>query len=206
MNSNDGLIDYLVGQGVLYDSAVEAAMRAVDRAQFVPRPYRAAAYSDQPLPLGFGQTISAPHMVAIMTQHLSVQEGMNVLEIGSGSGYQAAVLAQLVGPSGVVHTIERIPELAASARKALSSYKNVGVVVGSAMRGLKEHAPYDRMLVACAAHRVPEALKQQLAEGGRTVIPISRGAVQELTLVEKLAGTLKSIDLNCSCLFVPLMP
>jgi len=205
MQSNNELIEYLVHTGVLSDDAVIQAMKSVDRVKYVPSVHRNSAYADSPIPIGFGQTISAPHMVAIMSQHLGLHEGHKVLEVGAGSGYQAAILAELVGEKGRVYTVERAPELAAEAKRRLKDYFNVEVIVGNGAMGLKKHAPYNRMLVACAARNVPQALEEQLEEGGKMVIPIGRGAAARLTLVEKFAGTIKKIDLNCSCRFVALI-
>ena len=205
MRTNDGLIDYLRYRGVLYDPSVEEAMRRVDRLAFVEPRYQKNAYEDKPAPTGFSQTISAPHMVALMTQHLSVSRGMKVLEVGLGSGYQAAILAELVGPEGEVHSIERIPQLAESAEKRLYAYSNIRIHVGNGIVGLKRQAPFDRILVTAAAGSVPQALAEQLDEGGRMVIPLARGAAQRLTLAEKIAGSIKKTDLGCNCLFVPLV-
>jgi len=205
MPSNDSLIDGLRDLGILYDEAVEAAMRRVDRMAFVDRRYRREAYYDRPLPTDFGQTISAPHMVAIMTQHLSVMPGMKVLEIGAGSGYQAAVLSEIVGMDGEVHAVERLPELASAAKQSLAAYSNVKVHVGNGVLGLRSEAPFDRIIVSAAAQLVPPALLDQLAEGGRMVIPLGHGAAQRLTLVEKMAGHAKKTDLECTCVFVPLV-
>ena len=205
MQSNDELVDYLKSQGALYDEAVEEAMRRVDRLAFVGENYRNNAYDDRPLPTKLGQTISAPHMVAIMTQHLSVMPGMKILEIGAGFGYQSAVLSEMVGPEGEVHTIEHLPIVAEAATKNLRAYSNVSVTVSNGINGLKKEAPFDRIMVTAAAQAVPAPLMDQLAEDGKMVIPIGHGAVQRLTLVEKIAGQPKKTDLNCTCIFVPLV-
>ncbi|MCK4327658.1 MAG: protein-L-isoaspartate(D-aspartate) O-methyltransferase [Candidatus Diapherotrites archaeon] len=205
MRTNDGLIDYLKHTGVLYDGMVEQAMRRVDRLAFIDPIYQNQAYEDRALPTALGQTISAPHMVAIMSQHLAISQGMKILEIGAGSGYQAAVLSELVGPAGEVHTIERIPALASTAEKRLIVYSNVRIHIGNGAQGLKPLAPFDRILVTAAAHSVPQALLDQLAEGGRMIIPIGHGAAQRLILVEKIAGSVRKTDLACPCIFVPLV-
>lgn len=205
MGANDELIDYLKDEGVLYDNEVEKAMRRVDRLAFVDPKYRNQAYEDRPLPTVMGQTVSAPHMVSIMTQHLAIMPGMKILEVGAGSGYQAAILSELVGANGEVHTIERIPGLAHTARSHLIAYSNVRIHIGNGALGLKKLAPFDRILVAAAAHSIPPALLDQLAEGGRMIIPIGHGAMQRLTLVEKIAGSARKTDLNCNCVFVPLI-
>ncbi|RLF42709.1 MAG: protein-L-isoaspartate O-methyltransferase [Thermoplasmata archaeon] len=190
---------------VLRDKDVIRAMLQVDRKEFTPQGSEQHAYADYPLPIGHGQTISAPHMVAIMTQHLKVLPGNKVLEVGAGSGYQAAILSRLVGEKGRVITIERIPELARMARKRLSVYENVKVVVGNGALGFEEEAPFDRILVTCAAQKVPEALKKQLNEGGRMVIPVGSCFSARLLLLIKKQGRLLKEDLHCPCSFVPLV-
>lgn len=141
---------------------------------------------DEPLPIGEGQTISAIHMVGIMAELLEVEEGMKILEIGAGSGYHAAVLAELVGDNGVIYSIERIPKLAEMARRNLerAGYKNVIVLVGDGSRGLPEEAPFDRISVTAAAPKIPEPLMEQLKDGGIMVIPVGR-VFQELKVVRK---------------------
>jgi protein-L-isoaspartate(D-aspartate) O-methyltransferase len=205
MESNDALVDYLKRIGVLLDEDVERAMRAVDRAAFVEPQYRSAAYADTPLPTSSGQTISAPHMVAVMTQHLTAGLGMRVLEVGAGSGYQAAVLSELVGDEGAVVTMERVPELAALSKKRLAGYENVTVVAGNGALGYPKKAPYDRVLVSCAAREPPQALLAQLGGSGRMVVPIGPRGSQKLMLIEKVAGRVTAQDLGCDCVFVPLV-
>ncbi len=162
------------------------AMLKVPRHLFVPPQYSREAYSDYPLPIGYGQTISAPHMVAIMCDLLDVLPGHKVLEIGGGSGYHAAVVAELVGKNGKVVMVERIPELAERAKNTLEAlgYDNVKVVVGDGSGGYEEEAPYDRIYVTAAAPEVPEPLLKQLKPGGKMVIPVG-DAIQELYVIEK---------------------
>jgi protein-L-isoaspartate(D-aspartate) O-methyltransferase len=168
------------------DQRVLAAMEKVPRHVFVPPASRHNAYSDGPLPIDQGQTISQPYMVARMTELLALSETSRVLEVGTGSGYQAAILGELAGD---IWTVERIPELAAKAEQLLSSlgYVNVRVILSDGTTGFPEAAPYDGVLVTAAAPRVPESLRKQLAVGGRMVIPISAGYSQDLTLIERLA-------------------
>jgi len=146
------------------------AMLSVPRHLFVPEPQRAEAYGDWPLPIGHGQTISQPYIVAFMTQALDVAPGHRVLEVGTGSGYQAAVLSVLVKD---VYTIEIVPPLAEQARKTLSAlgYRNIHVLTGNGYLGWPEHAPYDRIMVTAAPDEVPPALLQQLKIGGLMAIP-----------------------------------
>jgi protein-L-isoaspartate(D-aspartate) O-methyltransferase len=165
------------------------AMNRVPRELFVPERLRSRAYDDIPLPIGYEQTISAPHMVAIMCDLLELQEGMSVLEVGGGSGYHAAVMADLVGPEGHIFSIERHPELVAAARKRLNQagINNVTMIEGDGSIGLLKRAPFDRISVAATAPRVPEPLKQQLKVGGKMVIPVGT-AFQELVLVTRKNG------------------
>lgn len=202
--SNEELVDYLKNKRILTDDRLKKAMKKVDRKNFVPEKHEKSAYVDEPLSIGGNQTISAPHMVALMTEALKVQKGNKVLEIGAGSGYQAAVLAEIAGPEGQVHTIERVKELEKKASEALKDYRNVEVHHGNGYFGYEAAAPFDRILVACGAREVPPPLKNQLKEGGKMVIPVGRG-VQRLTSIEKTAEGLKEIDLNCPCRFVPFV-
>jgi protein-L-isoaspartate(D-aspartate) O-methyltransferase len=156
-------------------------MGAVRREDFVPQSLRDYAYRDQPLPIGKGQTISAPHMVAIMCEILRVEPQSRVLEIGTGSGYHAAVLAQLAG-EGTIYTLERFEGLAENARKLLPA--NVVPLIGDGSLGLPEHAPFDRILVTCSAPEIPSPLLAQLKAGGRMVLPLGK-ELQELFLVRK---------------------
>ncbi|MCX8032417.1 MAG: protein-L-isoaspartate(D-aspartate) O-methyltransferase [Thermoleophilia bacterium] len=167
------------------DDRVLQAMEKVPRHLFVPETQRWAAYDDCPLSIGLGQTISQPYMVARMTELLRLTPEDRVLEIGTGSGYQAAILAELAKE---VWTVERHPELAERARKVLESlgYSNVHVVVGDGSLGYPDAAPYDAIIVTCAAPAVPEPLLQQLAIGGRMVIPVTVVFNQELRLIERL--------------------
>ena len=165
------------------DSLVLAAMRKVPRHLFVPERYRSEAYADHPLPIGYGQTISQPYIVAYMTEALRLKGGEKVLEIGTGSGYQAAVLAEIADS---VFTIEIIPELAESARERLRrlGYKNIFVLCGDGYRGWPEHAPFDAIIVTAAPDHIPGPLVEQLKVGGRMVIPVG-SVYQELFLVVK---------------------
>ncbi len=165
------------------DPAVLAAMNAVPRHRFVPPEIAARAYEDNPLPIGWEQTISQPYIVAFMTEAAGLRRGERVLEIGTGSGYQAAVLAEIVGE---VWTIEIVAPLAERARRALeeSGYGNVHVRTGDGYRGWPEAAPFDAILLTAAPEHVPQPLLEQLAVGGRLVLPLG-GAFQELVLIER---------------------
>jgi protein-L-isoaspartate(D-aspartate) O-methyltransferase len=186
------------------DARVLDAMRRVPRDRFVPAAHRADAWADRPVPIGRGQTISQPFMVALMTEALGLRGSERVLEVGTGSGYQAAVLGELAAE---VFTVERIAELAGTAARALEELgcANVTVVIGDGCRGLLEHAPFDAILVAAAAPAVPAALRDQLADGGILVVPIGESAaVQVLTMVRR-TGTRFSIEEGTGCRFVPLI-
>ena len=165
---------------------VAKAMLMVSRHLFVPKRYEVETYVDTPLPIGYGQTISAPHMVAIMCDLLDLQEGDKVLEVGAGSGYHAAVVAEIVGKKGKVIAIERFPELAERARQNLEylGYDNVIIVVGDGSKGYEPEAPYDKIYVTASAPDIPKPLIEQLKPGGRMVIPIGRYE-QYLYVVDK---------------------
>lgn len=185
------------------DAAVLAAMTAVPRHEFVADELRSHAYEDVPLPIGGGQTISQPYIVAAMTAALHLQLGDRVLEIGTGCGYQAAVLSRLAKE---VFTIERRPELASAASEKLAQlgYGNAHVHCGDGTLGLSEFAPFDAILVGAAAPSVPKPLLSQLAECGRMILPIGDTQNQELRLVEK-HGDAFSTKMLEGCRFVPLL-
>ena len=172
------------------DARVLAAMAKVPREEFVPPESRAASYEDGPLQIGHGQTISQPYIVAFMTEQLRPKASDRVLEIGTGSGYQAAILAGLVKD---VYTIEIIEALAKDAEATLQrlGYKNVHVRVGDGYRGWPEYAPFDAITVTCAPDHVPQPLIDQLKEGGRMIIPVGGFGNQELYLLEKKNGQLQ---------------
>jgi protein-L-isoaspartate(D-aspartate) O-methyltransferase len=185
------------------DARVLDAMRDVPRHRFVPESLAHEAYEDRPLPIGAGQTISQPYMVASMTALLAPAPDDLVLEIGTGSGYQTAILARLVK---WVVSIERIESLAASARRVFAELDivNVDVIVGDGTEGFPPRAPYDAILVAAGAPAVPAALKAQLRDGGRLVIPVGPAGFQQLILVTR-QGASFSIAEGEGCTFVPLI-
>ena len=179
------------------------SMLKVERHHFVPEYYKESAYSDSPLPIGDGQTISQPFIVALMTQCLEPKKNHRVLEIGTGSGYQAAVLAEIVKE---VYTIEIIEDLAESAKERLNKldYKNVDVRSGDGFAGWKEEAPFDSIIVTAACDKVPQPLFDQLKEGGRMVIPLgSTLNFQTLTIITKIAGKIDMKSVT-GVIFVPL--
>jgi len=185
------------------DPRTLAAFLKVPRHRFVPQELQAQAYTDHPIPIGGGQTISQPYIVALMTQALRLQGHERVLEIGTGSGYQLAILAELALE---VYSVERLPELAASALQLLGAlgYSNIHLTTGNGSIGWPEHAPYEAIIVTAGAPQVPQPLVDQLTDGGRLVIPIGTRQVQTLTFVEKRQEALHTTQLT-SCVFVPLV-
>ena len=174
----------LVRRGIS-DEAVLKAMRSVPRHSLIPKAYVASAYADRPLPIGFGQTISQPFIVAFMTELLALEPGDRVLEVGTGSGYQASILAEIVGE---VYTIEIVPELASSSELSIQTlgYENIRTKQADGYYGWEEYAPFDAIIVTAAAEHVPPPLVTQLKNGGRMVIPVgSPFFTQSLMLVEK---------------------
>ena len=193
--------EQIVARGVL-DPPVLAAMKSVPRHLFVPTDDLAWAYSDGPLPISHGQTISQPYIVALMTELLEVEVTNRVLEVGTGSGYQAAVLGKIAGD---VHTIEVIPELATQAEKTLTNlgYINIHVHIGDGSLGWPNAAPYNGILVAAAAPSAPQPLLQQLADGGRLIIPVGNRGFQRLEVWERTGKEFKCTE-NLAVAFVPL--
>ncbi len=194
--------EQLVRRGIA-DRRVLEAMRKVPRHRFVEEALRERAYGDHPLPIGEGQTISQPYMVAAMTQLLRLQGDEKVLEVGTGSGYQTAILAELARR---VCSVERLPTLAARARRVLEElgYTNAVVKTGDGTYGWPDEAPFDRILVTAAAPAVPAPLFQQLAEGGRLVLPVGDAYAQTLHLVDKVEGRMRT-STDCGCVFVKLV-
>ena len=185
------------------DPRVLAAMRRVPRHEFLPESLRDEAYEDHPLPIGAGQTISQPYIVAIMLQALELKSSDRVLEIGTGSGYVTALLSELVAE---VISIERHAGLAAQAEQALTKLgcENVICIVGDGSQGFAEHAPYDVILVSAAAREIPPALFAQLRDGGRMMIPVGPPDSQQLQLVRMIGNQPQKIVLD-ACRFVPLV-
>jgi protein-L-isoaspartate(D-aspartate) O-methyltransferase len=185
------------------DERVLRAMARVPRHEFLPGESAASAYEDHPIGIAEGQTISQPFMVASMVEAAEIEPADVVLEVGTGSGYQAAVLAELAAE---VFTIERFPALAASAQKLLAhlGYANIVVATGDGSEGLRQHAPYSAIIVAAASPSVPQTMVEQLRENGRLVIPVGDAEEQELQVVRRLADGPK-IERKYKCKFVPLV-
>jgi protein-L-isoaspartate(D-aspartate) O-methyltransferase len=201
MKEREALLAELETGGYLTDPRLEEAMLAVPRHVFVPKELRETAYEDRPLPIGFGQTVSAPHMVAMMTSALQLKEGDKVLEVGTGVGYHAAISKGVVGETGRVISVEFLPELVQLARKNLKTAKiKVEVHEADGFSGWAKEAPYDAVYVTCAIPDVPDALIEQLKEGGHFVAPLGITRCQ-LMAGRKVDGELDLEDLG-PCLFV----
>ncbi len=201
------MVSELVESGYVQGDTVAAAMGKVERHRFLPSSMESVAYIDSPLAIGEGQTISAPHMVGMMASGLDLRPGLRVLEIGGGSGYHAAVIAELVKPDGHVYSIERIQSLADLAKQSLEAagYADlITTMVADGSKGCPLYAPYDRISVACGAPDVPPPLFEQLREGGKMLIPVGGRTYQELYLVTKENGKMKKKDMG-GVLFVPLI-
>jgi protein-L-isoaspartate(D-aspartate) O-methyltransferase len=185
------LVRRLSKSGYIKTEKVRKAMETVPREEFLPTSNRPYAYADQPLPIGEGQTISAPHMVAMICEILELEEGMKVLEIGAGFGYNAAVVAQIIGEKGHLYSIERINSLAEIAKDNLKRTGlgyNVTVIVGDGTKGYKEEAPFDRIYGTASAPSLPEPLKEQLKIGGIMLIPVGEQQYfQDLVYIKRVA-------------------
>lgn len=202
----NNLVRKLRSKGYIKSKKVTDAIKKVPRHLFVPEHIRERAYMDSPQPIGDGQTISAPHMVAMMVEELEVKYGHKILEVGGGRGYHAAVLAELVGEDGMIYTVERIRSLGEAAEAALrkGGYDNVKVVIGDGSKGYSKRAPYDRVSVACGAPDIPRPLIKQLKKGGQLLLPVGGRFYQELTRVTKTEDKkIKKEDLG-GVVFVPL--
>lgn len=198
------MVETQIAKSGIKDKLVLEAMKKVPRHLLVPEKIRSYAYSDMPLPIGEGQTISQPYMVALMTELIKPNKEMKVLEIGTGSGYQAAVLAEIVKD---VYTIEIFQALGLRAERDLKSlgYENIHVRIGDGYKGWPEEAPFDAIIVTAAPPEIPKPLIDQLAEGGRMIIPVGQeDKVQQLILGEKIKGKFKTRFIS-SVRFVPFL-
>lgn len=200
------LVEELTNEGIIKTERVKKAMLAVPREEFVMPEYRMMAYEDRPLPLFFDATISAPHMVAMMCELVEPRPGMKILEVGTGSGYQAAVCAEAIERKGKVYTIEIVKELAIYAAQNIERLGYWGVVEvyhGDGKKGLERHAPFDAIIVTAAARTIPSELIKQLKDGGVLVIPIEEGAGQVLYKITKRGEKIEKRAITY-VLFVPL--
>lgn len=204
----EALVNSLIRNGFLKSPSIIDAFKKVPRHEFVPEGIKNFAYEDRPQPIGKSQTISAPSMIAIMMESLDFAPGQRVLEIGAGSGYNAALVAEVVGPKGEVFTIERVPELAKSAERNLkkTGYGRVKVVVGDGSLGYEEGAPWDRILVTACAPDISKPLIKQLKIGGKIGAPIGHYYMSQMwTTVEKTGEEQLRTRECCPCAFVPLV-
>jgi len=202
-DKRNAMVDALVADGIIGDERVVAAMRTVPRHLFLPEGQRDAAYRDEALPIGYGQNLYAPSIIGIVVEALAPESTARVLEVGTGSGYQAAVLAKLVRH---VYSVEPVAELATGAQQRLADldYANVTVRQGDLRLGWAEQAPFDAIVVNAAPEEVPQALIDQLAEGGKMVIPLAeQGWTQKLYLMQKQDGRLERTEL-ADVIFVPM--
>jgi len=199
------LVKSLKQIGRIKSEAVEKAFLQTPRELFIPEEIKHYAYVDTPLQIGNNQTISAPHMVAIMCEALDIQKGQKILEIGAGSGYHAAIISKIIGPKGHVYSVERIKKLAENAKQNIkkANITNVTVEIGDGSLGLPKHAPYDIIYVTCAAPKIPEPLINQLKGPGQLLIPVGQ-RICELKLIEKKENKITTADLG-GCAFVPLI-
>ncbi len=199
------LVATLKRQGRITLPEVEQAFLSVPREIFLPDVLKDRAYIDTPLEIGKGQTISAPHMVAIMCEALDIRPHQTILEVGAGSGYHAAIIAHMVGSKGKVYTIERHASLASQAKENLkrAGVTNVTVEQGDGSEGLLAYAPYDRIYVTCSSPNIPQPLIDQLVDGGKLLIPVGR-MICTLKRIEKKGTTTTETDLG-GCAFVPLV-
>ena len=199
------LVKRLILEGRIYSKEVEQAFLDIPREVFVPDSIKKYAYLDRPLEIGNGQTISAPHMIAIMVEGLDIKKGQKILEIGAGSGYHAAIVSKLIGEDGHIYTIERHSSLAENAKKNIKNagISNITIEIGDGSQGLLKYAPYDRIYVTCAAPGIPPPLIEQLKNKGRLMIPVGK-TICELKLIEKREDKLIENDLG-GCSFVPLV-
>jgi len=208
-DSQKEMVENLSNSGYLRSQTVKEAMLRVPREEFVPEDKRSYAHLDTPLPIGEGQTISAPHMVAILCEELDLEEGMKVLEIGTGYGYNAAVVAEIIGEEGHVYTMERIESLADNARNNLkhTGYDGrVTVLLADGTRGYPEKAPFDRIYATASAPRVPEPLKNQLIIGGKLLSPVgSDHYFQELVSVIRVSENEYKTEKLGGVAFVPMI-
>ena len=201
--NNEILISHLKEKELLNSKELESAFRIIDRADFVTEDHKVEAYEDYPLLIGFGQTISQPTTVAFMLELLDLEKGDKALDVGSGSGWTTALIAEIVKPQGKVWGVEIIPELVEFGRKNLAKHKlpNAEIIQAGKQMGLSEHAPYDKILVSAEAEDLPDELISQLKEGGIMVIPIKN----TLYKLEKLAGGKIKETAFPGFVFVPLV-
>ncbi len=194
--------EQLISRGIKNQKVLEAFYK-IERHKFIPEELRSSAYADYPVPIGEGQTISQPYIVALMTQCLQLTGGEKVLEIGTGSGYQTALLAELAKE---VYSVERFENLAQKAQTIFTElgYTNIKIKTGDGSLGWQEEAPFDRIIITAASPRIPLPLTEQLKENGKLILPLGESFSQVLTVIEKKQGRIESTPV-CGCVFVPLV-
>ncbi len=204
MRSREELVEHLKRVGIRDEKVLRAFLR-VPREEFVPEHLKKYAYADDALPIGFGQTISQPYTIACMLEMLRLEEGLKVLEVGTGSGYTAALTYEIT--RSPVYTVERLPELAERARKTLQrlGYTEIHVFIGDGSVGLPEHAPYDRIIFHAALPSVPPPVVEQLTEGGILVAPIGSLHYQDLVAYKKRGGAVVEVERREGFVFVPVV-
>jgi len=203
---NERLIEHIKSIGYLKSKEVEEALRKIQRHLFVPKKLRYLAYRDTPLSIGYNQTISQPSTVVAMTEALGVKKDQKILEIGTGSGWQAAILSYLVGEKGFIYTVEVVEELAEFAKSNIKKLgiKNIEVLIKDGSLGLKEKAPFDRIIVTAAAPDIPEPYIEQLKINGILVIPVGNLYLQKMHVIKKLRDEVKKKNIG-NFMFVPLI-
>jgi len=205
INNRKELVEKLIKLGYLKSINIINAFNQTPRENFISISLKEKAYFDSPLEIGFNQTISAPHMIAIMCEALDLKKGQKILEIGTGSGYHAAIVSKIIGNSGFIYTIERHDDLAVKAKENFKrlDIKNIKVCVGDGSEGLEEYKPYDRIYVTCAAPEIPQPLISQLKTYGQLLIPVGK-LFCELILLKKEKNKIITNNLG-GCAFVPLI-
>ena len=205
-DQKEQLISYMKGRGLLKSPRLEQALRLIDRQDFIDATHIDQAYHDHPLSIGFGQTISQPSTVVFMLEQLDIEIGDKVLDVVSGSGWQTALLAYLVGDSGKVIGMEILPELIRRSKEVLQQYNfdHVQIIHGDGYDGFSLSAPYDKIIVAAASHEIPTSLMHQLKIGGRMIIPVGQGN-QSLVLLEKISNDRFQKRTFPGFIFVPLV-
>lgn len=201
-SDKNNLLNFWQSDKLLKKRMVLDAFKKVKRENFVPKYLKEFAYDDIPLHIGEGQTISQPTTVAIMTNALKLKTGDKVLEVGSGSGYQAAIISEIIGKTGKLYTIEYLKNLYILAKNNLKNYKNVTVILGDGSKGLKKEAPFDKIIVTAASPNIPKQLVQQLKTGGILIVPVG-GLIQDMIKITKKENGIKKENLG-EFRFVPL--
>lgn len=201
--TNEELVQRLWERNLIKNERVKKAFLETDRANFTPEEYIEKAYVDSPLSIGHGQTISAPHMVAMMTESLKLKESSKVMEIGTGSGYQAAILSKIT-EEGSIHTIERVKELYKQAKERLENYNNIQLYRSDGSLGIAEEAPFDRIISTCGIPELPRSWENQLKADGFILAPVGGSHHQRLKRYRKEQGETVEKDLNVPCAFVPM--